>query len=191
MASDHETTEKKKSSSDPWKERIYIPTLIAGIIGGGAGLISKRRKTYGVANISAMYATNLAICTGCYCAAREFVRNTRASTPDDLMNSVLGGIASGALLGRLQGGQFGAVRYSIIFALTGTALDFAALRLKPLLQSSEDPESTENSHGSKKTSNWTLPEWSPIQILDEEALAAKRAREQQLFAQRTLNKEES
>ena len=28
---------------------------------------------------------------------------------------------------------------------------------------------------------WSLPEWSPIQILDEEALAAKRCREQQLY----------
>lgn len=38
-----------------------------------------------------------------YTGAREFARETRGSTPDDLLNSVLGGIASGALLGRLQG----------------------------------------------------------------------------------------
>ncbi|XXG50363.1 hypothetical protein AAC387_Pa02g4392 [Persea americana] len=173
-----------KNPSDGWKERIYIPTIIAGIIGGGAGLVLKRRKSYGVgvANLPATYATNLAIVTGCYCGAREFARETRGSTPDDLLNSVLGGIASGALLGRLQGGQIGAIRYSIIFALAGTALDFATLRLKPFLQS----------YGN--ISEWNLPEWSPIRVLDEEAVAAKRAREQQLYEQRILgklNKEES
>lgn len=35
--------------------------------------------------------------------AREFVRITRRSEYDDLMNSVVGGLFSGALLGRLQG----------------------------------------------------------------------------------------
>lgn len=34
---------------------------------------------------------------------REFVRVTRKSEPDDLFNSALGGFASGAILGRLQG----------------------------------------------------------------------------------------
>lgn len=49
----------------------------------------------------------------------------------------------------------------------------------------------EHSSGDK---DWfTLPEWSPIQVLDEEALAKKRAREEKLFAHRALaklNKEE-
>lgn len=39
-----------------------------------------------------------------------------------------------------------------------------------------------------------MPEWSPIQVLDEEALAAKRAIEQQVYAQRIggkLNEEDS
>ena len=38
-----------------------------------------------------------------FSGAREFVRATRASTPDDLMNSALAGFGSGAILGRLQG----------------------------------------------------------------------------------------
>ena len=47
---------------------------------------------------------------------------------------------------------------------------------------------------SQKKGDWLkLPEWSPIQILDDEALAAKQAGEKQLYAQRLgkLNKEES
>lgn len=183
MAGDGNSDETLQNPSEGWKERIFIPTILAGIIGGGAGLISKRRKAYGVANLSATYATNLSIVTGCYCGARELVRETRASTPDDLVNSMLGGFASGAILGRLQGGPAGAVRYSIVFAIAGTVLDFAAMQLQPFLQRYRE-----------LTSEWRLPEWSPIQVLDEEAAAAKRAREQQLYAQKTvgkLSKEES
>lgn len=40
---------------------------MAGVAGGGIGLVSKHRKTHGLANISATYATNLAIVAGCYC----------------------------------------------------------------------------------------------------------------------------
>lgn len=35
--------------------------------------------------------------------AREFVRVSRRSEPDDLMNSAIAGFGTGALLGRLQG----------------------------------------------------------------------------------------
>ncbi|MQL95773.1 hypothetical protein Taro_028427 [Colocasia esculenta] len=164
-----------------WKERILIPTLLGGVVGAGGGLLSKHRKAHGVANLCATYAANTAIVAGCYCGTREFVRKTRASEPDDLVNSMIGGFATGAVLGRLQGGQLGALRYSMTFAIAGTAFDYAALRLRP--------------HLKIPNTNWRLPEWSPIQVLDEEALAAKRAREQQLNAQRTrlreLNKEES
>lgn len=38
-----------------------------GIAGGGTGLLSKYRKVNGLANISASYAANFAIVTGCYC----------------------------------------------------------------------------------------------------------------------------
>lgn len=88
------------------------------------------------------------------------------------------------------GGQIGAVRYAIAFATIGTAVDFATLQLWPYVQSIQNTVQQMTSD----TSWLTLPEWSPIQMLDEEALAAKRAREQQLYAQRAfseLNKEES
>lgn len=104
---------------------------------------------------------------------------TRKSEPDDLLNSAIGGFASGAILGRLQGGQAGAIKYSFMFAVAGTAMDFAILKLRPILESSDSLK---------------LPEWSPIQILDEEQLAAKKAREQKLYSQTTLgklNKEDS
>ncbi|KAM0935851.1 putative mitochondrial import inner membrane translocase subunit TIM22 [Dioscorea sansibarensis] len=170
-------------SSDGWKERIVIPTLLGGVVGGGFGLVSKHRKTH-----AASLAANLAIVAGCYCGARELARDARESEPDDLMNSVIGGISSGALLGRLQGGQLGAIRYAIVFATVGTTLDYATIRLKPHFNKFLD------TIRQNVNSDWTLPEWSPIQVLDEEALAAKRAREEQLYSQKVigkLNKEKS
>ncbi|XP_021903468.1 uncharacterized protein LOC110818784 [Carica papaya] len=170
------------SFSENWQERILTPTLLAGIAGGGVGLISKYRKAHGLANISATYAANFTIVTGCYCGAREFVRVTRKSEHDDLLNSAIGGFGTGAILGRLQGGRLGAYRYSVMFAVVGTAVDFAILRLKPVLRNFQDGD-------------WfKLPNWSPIQVLDEEALAAKKAREQKLYPERAfrnLSKEES
>nr|GLL30815.1 uncharacterized protein LOC109184410 [Ipomoea trifida] len=187
MAAGDETQERVASSSSPsWKERILVPTILAGIAGGGAGLVSKHRKVHGLANISATYATNFAIVTGCYCGAREFVRVSRTGKPDDLLNSVIGGLGSGALLGRLQGGQLGAIRYSVAFAVVGTSVDFATLKLKPVLRRYY------NSGVGSKDSWLKLPEWSPIQVLDEEALAAKHAREQEIYRRvHNLNKEES
>ncbi|CAH9093905.1 unnamed protein product [Cuscuta europaea] len=177
------------SQSESWKERILIPTILAGIAGGGAGLFSKHRKVHGLANISATYASNLAIVTGCYCGAREFVRASRTGKPDDLLNSALGGVGSGAILGRLQGGKHGAIRYSVIFAVAGTSVDFATLKLKPILRRFY------NSAIDSKDSWLRVPEWSPIKVLDEDALAVKRAREQEIYKRvhsiSNLNKEKS
>jgi len=39
----------------------------------------------------------------CLPGARELARDARATTPDDPMNSVVGGLASGAVLGLIQG----------------------------------------------------------------------------------------
>ncbi|XP_052170546.1 uncharacterized protein LOC127786875 [Diospyros lotus] len=191
---EEEANQPSSSSQEAWKERILIPTLLAGIAGGAVGLVSKHGKVHGLASISATYASNFAIVTGCYCGAREFVRASRASRPDDLLNSAIAGFGSGAILGRLQGGQIGAIRYSIIFAVLGTTVDFATLKFKPALKSFRESMlgSSDSSH---KNGGWLrLPEWSPIQVLDEEALAAKKAREQQLSALRNvdnLSKEES
>ncbi|XWS76063.1 hypothetical protein CRYUN_Cryun01aG0145300 [Craigia yunnanensis] len=187
MASTNNQGESPSSSfSEDWRHRISIPTIVAGVAGGGVGLVSKHRKVHGLANISATYATNFAIVTGCYCGAREFVRATRKTGLDDLLNSAISGFVTGAILGRLQGGQLGAYRYSLIFAVVGTAVDFAALKLRPKLRHFSE------SMFDKNIGSLKLPEWSPIQVLDEEALAAKRAREEKLYAQiKTLSKEES
>ncbi|KAJ4894544.1 Mitochondrial import inner membrane translocase subunit Tim17/Tim22/Tim23 family protein [Raphanus sativus] len=161
-------------------KRVLITTLLAGVIGGGAGLVSKHRKAY--PNIPTIYATNFAIVAGCYCGAREFVRITRRSAHDDVLNSTIGGLFSGALLGRLQGGPYGALRYSVIFAAMGTASNYAGHKAKEMLENYRNKDSIK------------LPEWFPVQILDEEALAKKKAREQKIFAERSfgrLNKEET
>ncbi|KAF9611679.1 hypothetical protein IFM89_034862 [Coptis chinensis] len=125
-------------------------------------------------------------CKGEAGGAREFVRASRASGPDDLLNSAIGGFATGALLGRLQGGQIGAIKYSVIFAIVGTTVDFAALQLTSHIQKYRESMDEEKKNSEQKTSWFRLPEWSPIQVLDEEALEAKRAREQQLLAQTTI-----
>ncbi|KZV54133.1 hypothetical protein F511_09968 [Dorcoceras hygrometricum] len=179
------------NSFDTWKHRIIIPTLLAGVAGGGVGLISKHSKVLGFYKTAAAYASNFAIVTGCYCGAREFVRVSRTGKPDDLLNSVVGGFGSGAILGRLQvtylghvaiAGRAGAVRYSAIFAAVGTAVDYATIKLRPVISEVRD-----NSGGWFK-----LPEWSPIRVLDDEAVAEKRAREQQIYRTvHNLNKEES
>ncbi|XP_055831720.1 uncharacterized protein LOC129900725 [Solanum dulcamara] len=163
------------SPSSDWKERFLLPTFLAGLAGGGTGLVSKHRKVHGLANICATYATNFAIVTTFYCGAREFVRVSRTGKPDDLLNSAIGGFGSGAILGRLQGGQLGAARYSVMFAVVGTTVDYATIKVKPALRSYYD------SLVNKKDDWLKLPEWSPIQVLDEEALAAKRAREEELY----------
>ncbi|KAL2902940.1 Homeobox protein LUMINIDEPENDENS [Bienertia sinuspersici] len=62
-------TPSPSSSSflDGWKERIFYPTILGGIVGGAVGAVSKHRQVHGLANISATYATNFAIVSGCYC----------------------------------------------------------------------------------------------------------------------------
>lgn len=165
------------SNFDVLKNRFVIPTILAGIAGAGVGLLSRHRKIHGVSAISSAYAANFAIVTGCYCGAREFTRVSRTGKPDDLLNSVIGGIGSGALLGRLQGGQVAAARYAVMFAAVGTSVDYAIVKLRPSLVKWYD-----SVIGTKDKANWfKLPEWSPIRVLDEEALAAKRAREEKIY----------
>ncbi|KAK8967794.1 hypothetical protein KSP40_PGU002573 [Platanthera guangdongensis] len=119
--------------------------------------------------------------------ARELARDARQSEPDDLINSAVGGFASGALLGRLQGGHIGAIRYSIIFAAAGTALDFTELQLRPILHRFMNTVSEGSCDKKDRFSSWwKIPEWSPIQVLDEEALAAKQANEEKMGVQGVL-----
>ncbi|KAK2352846.1 Mitochondrial import inner membrane translocase subunit Tim17/Tim22/Tim23 family protein [Trifolium repens] len=180
----HHHSSPSSSSRDGWKNRIFFPTLLAGVAGAGTGLISKHRKSLGLATVSASYAANFAIITGCYCGAREFVAATRKTGPEDLLSSAIAGFGSGALLGRFYGGQFGAIRYSVIFSVVGTTADYTILKLKDVWR---DYSKTiyQDIENLKKNENWLrLPEWFPIKVLDEEQLAAKRAQEEKFIAQR-------
>ncbi|XP_028765282.1 uncharacterized protein LOC114723271, partial [Neltuma alba] len=129
--------------------------------------------------------------------AREFVIATRKTGPDDLLNSAIAGFGTGALLGRLQGGQLGAAKYSAILAIAGTTADFAFLKLKSVLRDYNQSvyQDDENSQKIGSGSWLRLPEWFPIRVLDEEALAEKRAQQEKFLAQqariRNLRKEES
>ena len=78
----------------------------------------------------------------------------------------------------ITGGHFGAVKYVVTLAVAGTAMDYAALKLSPQWRDWKD-------HLLVHTKDWFIvPEWSPIQVLDEEALAKKREREEMVFGQR-------
>lgn len=89
----------------------------------------------------------------------------------------------------ITGGPAGAIRYSIGIAIVGTAVDFAAIKLRPIFKDMYDSVVAGDE---KKKGGFKWPEWLPIQVLDEEALAAKRAREEALRARiRDLTKEES
>ncbi|XP_050364868.1 uncharacterized protein LOC126783439 [Argentina anserina] len=179
---DHKPSQSESSdppSSSSWKHRIGFPTLVAGFAGAGAGLASKHRKVVGLPASASTYAANFAIVTACYCGAREYVGITRKTGPDDLLNSAIAGFGTGAILGRLYGGPVAAVRYSVLFTIAGTLVDYATIKLRPVLKSYKESMLGSND-GSKKNDGWLkLPDWSPIKVLDEEALAAKQAREKQ------------
>ncbi|XP_076888126.1 uncharacterized protein LOC143538447 [Bidens hawaiensis] len=118
--------------------------------------------------------------------AREVGR--RSTESDDLLDSAIDGFCMGAILGGLQGGRASAVRYSIVIGVVGTGFDFAAIRLRPVVKSLYESVAGHE----KKTGRFKWPEWLPFQVLDEEALAAKRAREEALCARvHDLTKEES
>ena len=84
------------------------------------------------------------------------------------------------------------MKYAVTLAVAGTAMDYAAMKLSPQWRDWKEQLSVD-------TKDWfTVPEWLPIQVLDEEALAKKREREEMVFGQRErvrslskLNEEES
>ncbi|KAJ6710963.1 hypothetical protein OIU74_011760 [Salix koriyanagi] len=199
------------SFSENWKERILIPdTPRRGQLVEELGWCLSIEKLMGsltfqqlmplilpssaaaIAGHHMFLGTVLKLEVFDFSGAREFVRVVRKSEPDDLVNSTVAGFGSGALLGRLQGGQFGAFRYAVIFAVVGTTVDFATIKLRPALSSYKQSIFKDK----EKNPGWLkLPEWSPIQVLDEEELAAKKAREKELYAAQSalgkLSKEES
>ncbi|KAH7281686.1 hypothetical protein KP509_36G058300 [Ceratopteris richardii] len=140
---------------------------------------------------------NCAIATCCFCGFQELTRELRAADPDDWANSFLGGLASGALLGRLHGGPTRALPTALLFASIGTGINFGALllkeyRLRHLLAAQVSNEGDKATVSASKQSllsalyNFELPEWSPIQKLDEEE-AKRRLVERENQRRRTLD----
>ncbi|KAH6810647.1 Mitochondrial import inner membrane translocase subunit Tim17/Tim22/Tim23 family protein [Perilla frutescens var. frutescens] len=145
-------------------------------------MASRQSKLSGIASFAPFYSVTEFEADKKHGGAREFVRVSREGKPDDLLNSAIGGFGSGAILGRLQAGPVGAARYSVMFAVVGTAVDYATSKIMPAIDKLKEEKD-----------DWLkLPEWSPIKILDEEAVAAKRAREEQIYRSvHNMKKEES
>ncbi|KAM2015272.1 hypothetical protein ACFX16_045823 [Malus domestica] len=67
MASDNPKAVEAEPPPSSSKERIVFPTLLVGILGGGAGLVSKHRKVMGLPTSCVTDAANFAKVTACYC----------------------------------------------------------------------------------------------------------------------------
>ncbi|KAJ7569033.1 hypothetical protein O6H91_01G058400 [Diphasiastrum complanatum] len=188
--------------SEGWASRIVNRTLAAGAIGVGAGLFMGVLKEQGRLKYIGLMSANFAIAASCFCVAQELVRELRAADSEDLVNCLLGGLASGAVLGRLQGPRQ-VLPCAILFAGASTGLQYGAIKLReyrlqhflktlPLQEAldaiSHMPPKTDVSDAINSEANrkWQWPEWFPIQRLDEEA-AAKRAKERELRMRRTVD----
>eukprot|EP00250_Pteridium_aquilinum_P012551 c20795_g1_i1 orf=454-1149(-) len=171
--------------SQNWTARIATRTLYAATVGALAGVgfgIYKRQNPF---NWLTSVGANCAIATCCFCGFQELTRELRAADPDDWANCLLGGLGSGALLGRLHGGPARVLPTALLFASVGTGIHFGGLmlseyRMRHLLGSlpSEDKlgagPPAEREMTLKAWFDFELPEWSPIKKLDKEE-AKKRA----------------
>ncbi|KAH7281685.1 hypothetical protein KP509_36G058300 [Ceratopteris richardii] len=157
--------------------RTIYGATIGALAGVGIGLYKRQNPFTWFTSMGA----NCAIATCCFCGFQELTRELRAADPDDWANSFLGGLASGALLGRLH----------------GTGINFGALllkeyRLRHLLAAQVSNEGDKATVSASKQSllsalyNFELPEWSPIQKLDEEE-AKRRLVERENQRRRTLD----
>lgn len=185
-----------------WASRIANQTLCAAAVGAvtglGVGIVRKENPFRWFTILGA----NCAIAACCFSGSQELVRELRSADPDDWVNCVLGGLASGALLGRLHGGPARALPVALVFAAVGTGLHVGTLQLREYrlqhflaskpheeahddLKSSVETRPLRSESKNKTQSGWELPEWSPIKKFNEEA-AKKRALEKELQRQKTL-----
>lgn len=177
-----------------WAARITTRTLCAATVGAVAGLgigICKRQNPFRW--LTSMGA-NCALATCCFCGFQELTRELRAADPDDWANCFLGGLASGALLGRLHGGPSRALPTALLFASVGTGIHIGALQLSEyrlqrfLASLPHDGSGAGPLQSAIKPKAWLdfeLPEWFPIKKLNEEA-AKKRALEREGQRRKTL-----
>jgi len=180
--------------SEGWASRIVSTTLVAGALGAGSGLLIGTARGQPTVRFAATLGANFALAACCFCGARELVRELRAADSDDWINGMLGGLASGSVLGYLQGGQKKVLPIALQFAGIGIAVQLAATefqeyRLRHFLAAHShetvpgDPASLlqgEQPQGSneseQKKSKWY--DWLPIKMFDEEE-AARRALDKQ------------
>lgn len=181
------------TGSDGWASRIGYRTLYGAAVGTGSGLLVGTFKGSNIPIWMGSMGINCAIVTLCFCGSQEFVREIRGSDPDDLQNCVLGGLASGGILGRIQGGPSKAVPCALLFAAIGTGLQFGASQLKEyrmtrfLERTSTEPTQKPEVKATKPVTemeHWKFPEWFPIQVLDEKAAARRKAEQEEQFRER-------
>jgi hypothetical protein len=77
--------------------------LCAGALGAGSGLLIGTVRGQPTVRFAATLGANFALAACCFCGAQELVRELRAADSDDWINGMLGGLASGSVLGYLQG----------------------------------------------------------------------------------------
>ncbi|MCO5560127.1 hypothetical protein L7F22_013734 [Adiantum nelumboides] len=148
---------------------------IGALAGLGVGIFKKQNPFVW----STSMGGNWAVATCFFCGFQELSREIRAADPDDWADCFLGGLASGALLGRIHGGPARALPMAVLFASVGTGINYGAHLLKEYrlqgllasLPSEDEPVSAPAIDRESKQSAWLdfdLPEWFPIKKLDEE-----------------------
>uniref|UniRef100_A0A7N0UWK2 Uncharacterized protein n=1 Tax=Kalanchoe fedtschenkoi TaxID=63787 RepID=A0A7N0UWK2_KALFE len=120
-------TTSSSSSTAYWVDRVVIPTVATGI---GGGLICR----------GLVPAGKFAATAASYFGAREFLTFVRGSEVEDLSNSFMAGLGTGAWLCRLKGfgfgghhsprtgGRLGAALFATCFAIFTTTADFTAMK---------------------------------------------------------------
>ncbi|KAG6555665.1 hypothetical protein Mapa_002901 [Marchantia paleacea] len=172
---------------DGWASRISYRTLYATAAGAAAGFGVGVYKGAGYPRWMGIMSNNFALVTAGFCGSQELVREIRAADPDDPLNCVPGGLISGGVLGRFQGGPSRALPCALLFAVVGTSLQYVVnrledYRLRRFIEISNPelvPKNEVVLEHKAETEKWNFPEWFPIQVLDEEA-AAKRKAEKEL-----------
>eukprot|EP00897_Mesotaenium_endlicherianum_P008798 jgi/Mesen1/7947/ME000422S07104 len=128
-----------------WQGRILQGTALGAGLGLAGGAVTGVIRGANVGACTAAVGTNCAIAAFTIYGAQELVRELRAAHPDDLINSALGGLFAGALLGRLHGGVPRAVTASVLFGAAAAGLhlasiEFQAYRLRSYLHLSREEQ---------------------------------------------------
>ncbi|KAL3683460.1 hypothetical protein R1sor_001482 [Riccia sorocarpa] len=180
------------TGGDGWAYRIGHKTLYGAGIGAAAGLGMGAFKGSSYLRLMGSASANFALVTASFCGAQEVVREIRAAEPDDPLNCIPGGLISGAALGRFHGGPTRALPCALLFAVVGTGLQYGEnllheYRLRRLIEIRNPelvPEKEMVIEPKVESEKWKFPEWFPIQVLDEEAAAKRKAQKELEFKMR-------